>query len=58
MVAYYTGSDFIETGNLAWVKGQGHSDVISIFTSKFSVNFPTADLSSLMSDQNEIWFVP
>ena len=37
-----------------WVKGQGHSDVIRIFSSLFSVNFPTLYLSSLMFDQNEI----
>ena len=34
-----------------WVKGQGHSDVISIFPAQFSVNFPTLDFSPLMSDQ-------
>ena len=39
------------------VEGQGHSDAISIFSSQFSVNFPTMDLSSLKSDQNEIWYV-
>ena len=31
------------------VKGQGHSDSISIFSSWFSFNFPTVYLSSLMS---------
>ena len=40
-----------------WVKCQDHSDVISIFSVWFTVNFPTVDLSSLMSDQNEIWYV-
>ena len=38
-----------------WVKGQGHNDAISIFPSQFSVNFPTVDLGSLMSDQYEFW---
>ena len=35
-----------------WVKGQDHSDVIPIFSSLFSVNFPTLYLSSLMFYQN------
>ena len=41
-----------------WVKGQGHSDVIPIFSSYFFVNFPTMYLSSLMLDQYEIRYVP
>ena len=39
------------------VKGQGHSDVMPIFSSKFSVNFPTLYFSSLMYNQNEIQYV-
>ena len=38
------------------VEGQGYSDALVIFYSYFSVNFPTVDLSSLMSDQNEIQY--
>ena len=37
------------------IKGQDHSDAISIMSSKFSVDFSTVDLKSLMSDQNKIW---
>ena len=37
-----------------WGEGQGHSDVISICSSWFSVNFSTLYLSSFMFDQNEI----
>ena len=40
-----------------WVKGQGHSYVIPIFSSKISVNFPTFYFSSLMSGKNKIWYV-
>ena len=39
------------------VKGQGHSDVISIYSSQFSVNFPTLYLNSIVVDQNEIQYV-
>ena len=35
----------------------GHSDAIPIF-SLSSVNYPTVDLCSMMSDLNEIWYVP
>ena len=38
-----------------WVKGQGHNDVIPIFSSWFSVNFSTLYLSSRMFDQTENW---
>ena len=52
MAAYRTDSNAIEICDL----GSGHSDVISIFSSLFLVNFPvsTLYLSSLMSDRNEI----
>ena len=39
-----------------WVKGQGHSDSISISSSWFSVYLPSVYLSSLMSNETEIWY--
>ena len=51
MVAYNTGSDSIEIGDL------GSKVKVTVnFFSLFSINFPTVDLSSLMSDQTEIWY--
>ena len=34
------------------VEGQGNRDTISIFSLYFSVNFPTVNLTSFVSDQN------
>ena len=42
---------------LPLVKGQGHSDVIPIFSSQVFVNFPSLNLKALMFDQNEIRYV-
>ena len=39
-----------------WVKGQGHSDSISIFLYNPLLTSSNVYLSSLMSDQTEIWY--
>ena len=52
MVAYYTGSDHIEIGDLESKVKVTNSK--SIFSSQFSVNFLTVYLSSLMSIETEI----
>ena len=57
MAAYCTGSDPIEIGDLeSKVKVTVTQNPFFFYTSVF-VNFNTVDLCSLMSNQNEIWYV-
>ena len=53
MVSYRIGSDSIEIGDLS-SKVMITVTQDPFFSSKFSVNFSTVELSSLMSSQNEI----
>ena len=53
MVAYHTGSDPIEIGDLG-SKVKVTVTQYPFFYSKLSVNFHTVYLCSLMSDQTEI----
>ena len=53
MVAFRTGSNLIEIIDLR-LKGQGHGDIISTFTSYFPVYLPPKDLSYLKPGQCQI----
>ena len=55
MVTYRTGSNPIEIGDLG-SKVKVTVIEYQFFSLQFSVNFPTVDLSSLISDKSEILF--
>ena len=55
MVAYYSGSNLIEIGDLGSKVKETVTQYLFLY-SYFSVNFLTVLLSSLIYDQNEIWY--